>query len=67
MLSMLEEDEGPIDPCPPNGMTVSDLFASTATLSVGDDLPLLEVLFWPGPDGECLELIQLTDRSGSLS
>jgi catechol 2,3-dioxygenase-like lactoylglutathione lyase family enzyme len=42
-------------------------YAPTASLSVGDDLPLLEVLFWPGPDGECLELIQLTDRSGRLS
>ena len=42
-------------------------FAPTASLSVGDDLPLLLVLFWPGPDGECLELIQTTDRSGVLS
>lgn len=33
-------------------------FAPTGTLSVGDHLPLLEVLFWPGPNGECLELIQ---------
>lgn len=33
-------------------------FAPTSELSVGDDLPLLQVLFWPGPDGECLELIQ---------
>ncbi len=41
-------------------------FAPTATLSVGDDLPLLLVLFWPGPDGECLELIQTTDRTGVL-
>jgi catechol 2,3-dioxygenase-like lactoylglutathione lyase family enzyme len=45
----------------------SEPFAPTASLSVGDDLPLLEVLFWPGPDGECLELIQTTDRSGVLS
>jgi len=42
-------------------------FAPTGELSVGDDLPLLEVLFWPGPDGECLELIEVTDRSGALS
>lgn len=41
-------------------------FAPTSELSVGDDLPLLKVLFWPGPDGECLELIQTTDRSGVL-
>jgi catechol 2,3-dioxygenase-like lactoylglutathione lyase family enzyme len=33
-------------------------FAPTGTLSVGDHLPLLWVLFWPGPNGECLELIQ---------
>ena len=33
-------------------------FAPTGTLSVGDHLPLLFVLFWPGPNGECLELIQ---------
>ena len=32
--------------------------APTGTLSVGDHLPLLYVLFWPGPNGECLELIQ---------
>lgn len=42
-------------------------FAPTGELSVGDDLPLLEVLFWPGPNGECLEVIEVTDRSGSLS
>jgi len=42
-------------------------FAPTGELSVGDDLPLLKVLFWPGPNGECLELIETTDRSGSLS
>lgn len=36
----------------------SEPLAPTATLSVGDHLPLLEVLFWPGPNGECLELIQ---------
>ncbi len=41
-------------------------FAPTASLSVGDDLPLLKVLFWPGPDGECLELIEVTDESGEL-
>jgi catechol 2,3-dioxygenase-like lactoylglutathione lyase family enzyme len=41
-------------------------FAPTGELSVGDDLPLLEVLFWPGPNGECLEVIEVTDRSGSL-
>ena len=45
----------------------SEPFAPTASLSVGDDLPLLRVLFWPGPDGECLELIQTTEESGSLS
>ena len=45
----------------------SEPFAPTASLSVSDDIPLLEVLFWPGPDGECLELIQVTDRSGVLS
>jgi len=33
-------------------------FAPTGTLSVGDHLPLLYVLFWPGPNGECLELIE---------
>ena len=33
-------------------------FAPTGTLSVGDHLPLLYVLFWPGPTGECLELIE---------
>ena len=42
-------------------------FAPTASLSVGDDLPLLQVLFWPGPDGECLELIEVTDQPGVLS
>ena len=42
-------------------------FAPTGELSVGDDLPLLLVLFWPGPNGECLELIETTDRSGSLA
>jgi catechol 2,3-dioxygenase-like lactoylglutathione lyase family enzyme len=36
----------------------SQPFAPTGTLSVGDHLPLLEVLFWPGPNSECLELIQ---------
>ena len=41
-------------------------FAPAGELSVGDDLPLLEVLFWPGPNGECLEVIEVTDRSGSL-
>lgn len=40
--------------------------APTGTLSVGEDLPLLLVLFWPGPNGECLELIEVTDRTGSL-
>ena len=40
--------------------------APTGTLSVGDDLPLLLVLFWPGLNGECLELIQTTDQSGVL-
>lgn len=40
--------------------------APTGSLSVGEDIPLLLVLFWPGPSGECLELIELTDRSGSL-
>jgi catechol 2,3-dioxygenase-like lactoylglutathione lyase family enzyme len=45
----------------------SEPFAPTASLSVSDDIPLLEVLFWAGPDGECLELIQVTDRSGVLS
>jgi hypothetical protein len=25
------------------------------------------VLFWPGPNGECLELIQTTDQSGAIS
>lgn len=33
-------------------------FAPTGKLSVGDHLPLLWVLFWPGPNGECLELIE---------
>jgi hypothetical protein len=33
---------------------------------VGDELPLLRVLFWPGPDGECLELIEVTSASGAL-
>ena len=42
-------------------------FAPTGRLSVGDDLPLLEVLFWPGPSGECLELIEATSESGRLS
>jgi catechol 2,3-dioxygenase-like lactoylglutathione lyase family enzyme len=42
-------------------------FAPTASLSVGDDLPRLQVLFWPGPSGECLELIQVTTASGVLS
>ena len=41
-------------------------FAPTGELSVGDDLPLLRVLFWPGPDGECLELIEVTADSGAL-
>jgi catechol 2,3-dioxygenase-like lactoylglutathione lyase family enzyme len=41
-------------------------FAPTGTLSVGDDLPLLDVLFWPGPSGECLELIEVTSLSGVL-
>lgn len=41
-------------------------FAPTAELSVGDELPLLLVLFWPGPDGECLEVIEVTERSGAL-
>jgi catechol 2,3-dioxygenase-like lactoylglutathione lyase family enzyme len=41
-------------------------FAPTASLSVGDDLPWLRVLFWPGPNGECLELIQITDEPGVL-
>lgn len=40
--------------------------APTGPLSVGEEIPLLLVLFWPGPAGECLELIELTDRSGSL-
>ncbi len=41
-------------------------FVPTEELSVGDDLPLLLVLFWPGPNGECLELIETTNRSGAL-
>jgi catechol 2,3-dioxygenase-like lactoylglutathione lyase family enzyme len=41
-------------------------FAPTGELSVGDDLPLLLVLFWPGPNGECLEVIEVTGRSGAL-
>jgi catechol 2,3-dioxygenase-like lactoylglutathione lyase family enzyme len=41
-------------------------FASTGTLSVGDDLPLLNVLFWPGPSSECLELIEVTSAPGRL-
>lgn len=41
-------------------------FAPTGELSVGDDLPLLLVLFWPGPNGECLEVIEVTERSGAL-
>jgi catechol 2,3-dioxygenase-like lactoylglutathione lyase family enzyme len=44
----------------------SEPFAPTGELSVGDDLPLLRVLFWPGPDGECLELIETTEASGAL-
>ncbi|MBU6329157.1 MAG: VOC family protein [Acidobacteria bacterium] len=40
--------------------------APTGELSVGDEFPLLEVLFWPGPNGECLELIETTDRFGPL-
>ena len=44
----------------------SEPFAPTGTLSVGEEIPLLLVLFWPGPAGECLELIEVTDRSGSL-
>ena len=42
-------------------------FAPTGGLSVGDDLPRLQVLFWPGPSGECLELIEVTTASGVLS
>ena len=41
-------------------------FVPTEELSVGDQFPLLLVLFWPGPNGECLELIETTDRSGAL-
>ncbi|MEX1217377.1 MAG: VOC family protein [Acidimicrobiales bacterium] len=41
-------------------------FTATEELSVGDDFPLLLVLFWPGPNGECLELIETTSRSGML-
>jgi glyoxylase I family protein len=41
-------------------------FAPTGELSVGDNLPLLLVLFWPGPNGECLEVIEVTGRSGAL-
>ncbi len=41
-------------------------FAPVSELSVGDELPLLRVLFWPGPDGECLEVIEATDDSGAL-
>lgn len=44
----------------------SEPFAPTGELSVGDELPLLRVLFWPGPDGECLELIEVTTASGAL-
>src|SRR5262249_26449599 len=44
----------------------SQPFAPTGSLSVGDDLPRLQVLFWPGPSGECLELIEVTTRSGVL-
>lgn len=42
-------------------------FAPTGELSVGDEFPLLKVLFWPGPNGECLELIETTDRFGPLT
>ena len=42
-------------------------FAPTGSLSVGDDLPRLHVLFWPGPSDECLELIEVTTASGALS
>jgi hypothetical protein len=45
----------------------SEPFAPTESLSVGDDLPRLQVLFWPGPSGECLELIEVTTASGVLS
>jgi catechol 2,3-dioxygenase-like lactoylglutathione lyase family enzyme len=45
----------------------SEPFAATGELSVGDDLPLLRVLFWPGPNGECLELIEVTEASGALA
>ncbi len=38
-------------------------YAPTGELSVGDHLPLLLVLFWPGPDGECLELIEVPSAS----
>lgn len=31
-------------------------------LSVGSGCPLLRVLCWDGPDGECLELIEMTDE-----
>ncbi len=41
-------------------------FLPTEELSVGDEFPLLLVLFWPGPNGECLELIETTDHSGAL-
>jgi catechol 2,3-dioxygenase-like lactoylglutathione lyase family enzyme len=41
-------------------------FAPAGGLSVGDDLPRLQVLFWPGPSGECLELIEVTTASGRL-
>jgi catechol 2,3-dioxygenase-like lactoylglutathione lyase family enzyme len=42
-------------------------FAPTGTLSVGDDLPLLNVLFWSGPSQECLELIEVTAAPGRMS
>ena len=44
----------------------SEPLAPTGELSVGDDLPRLRVLFWPGPDGECLELIEVTEGPGVL-
>jgi len=45
----------------------SEPFAATSELSVGDDLPLLRVLFWRGPDGECLELIEVAGDGGATT
>ena len=44
----------------------SDPLAPTGRVSVGEHLPPLDVLLWPGPNGECLELIEVVSPDSEV-